>query len=100
MANDDVADNSAENSAEKNKVLKNIYYNISSPGSLSGWKKLRDEVEKSVKNVTKDEIMNFLLSQPTYSIFKQVPGGTTMRPQAYFRTNLSNLSFELELYLL
>ena len=67
MANDDVADNSAE----KNKVLKNIYYNISSPGSLSGWKKLRDEVEKSVKNVTKDEIMNFLLSQPTYSIFKK-----------------------------
>ena len=56
---------------ENSKALKDVYYDVSSPGSLSTWQKLRDEVKKSVKNVDREQVMNFLLSQPTFTVFKR-----------------------------
>ena len=61
----------AEESDSVDKVLKDTYYNIESPGSLGTWRKLRDEVEKTVKNVDKEKVLDFLLRQPSYSIFKR-----------------------------
>ena len=53
------------------KVLKDTYYNIESPELLGTWRNLRDEVEKTVKNVDKEKVLDFLLRQPSYSIFKR-----------------------------
>ena len=61
----------AEESDSVDKLLKDTYYNIESPGSLGTWRKLRDEVEKTVKNVDKEKVLDFLLRQPSYSIFKR-----------------------------
>ena len=61
----------AEESDSVDKVLKDTYYNIESPGSLGTWRKLRDEVEKTVKKVDKEKVLDFLLRQPSYSIFKR-----------------------------
>ena len=61
----------AEKSDSVDTVLKDTYYDIESPGSLGTWQKLRNEVEKTVKNVDKEKVLDFLLRQPSYSIFKR-----------------------------
>ena len=61
----------AEKSDSVDKALKDAYYDIESSASLGTWQKLRDEVEKTVKNVDKEKVLDFLLRQPSYSIFKR-----------------------------
>ena len=62
----------ADANANTNKnILKQIYYNYSSPGSLSTLKKLRTEVEKEIGKVSDQTISDFLLSQKPYSLFQK-----------------------------
>ena len=61
----------AEKSDSVDKALKDAYYDIESSASLGTWQKLRDEVEKTVKNVDKEKVLDFLLRQPSYTIFKR-----------------------------
>ena len=61
----------AEKSDSVDKALKDAYYNIESSASLGTWQKLRNKVEKTVKNVDKEKVLDFLLRQPSYSIFKR-----------------------------
>lgn len=52
-------------------VLKDKYYDPALPGSLSSWQKLYNEAKKSLKNITKQEVIDWLLGQPTYSAFRR-----------------------------
>ena len=52
-------------------LLKDKYYDASLPGSLGSWQKLYDEAKKSIKNLNKQDVVNWLLGQPTYSAFRR-----------------------------
>ena len=56
---------------ERERILKNAYYNIKLPGSLSTVDKLKRQVSKDIKNITKTQVLDFLLAQPTYTRFKE-----------------------------
>ena len=55
----------------KDVALKDIYYSVKSPGSFSTWQKLQKEMKKEGYQVTKSEVLKFLLSQPTYGVHRR-----------------------------
>ena len=55
---------------EKQKILKNIYSNISTSGSYAGIKALYQEAKKANNNIKYDDVIYFLDGERTYGLFK------------------------------
>lgn len=57
-----------------NDYLKNIYHNVALPSSFSGQQKLFDEAKKKLgKNITMDDIKQFLKGEKSFTLHDNVP---------------------------
>ena len=54
------------------EVLSNIYFDINSPGSFGGVRKLYTEAKKVLNSLTIKQVKNWIEDQLTYSLHKQV----------------------------
>jgi len=55
---------------QHDKILKEIYYDAKSPGSLGGAEALYREAKKVGQTITRDHVANFLRRQRTYTLHK------------------------------
>jgi hypothetical protein len=54
----------------KEKILKDIYYNLNSPASYAGINKILVEAKKKNKNISIKDVTDFLSKERTYTLFK------------------------------
>lgn len=52
-------------------ILRKIYYDLNSPGAYGGAEKLYRESKKSINNITRKDVKNWLSSQLTYTLHKK-----------------------------
>ena len=75
--------------------LKDIFYDIKSPASLSTWKKLRAEMIKQGYDVSKRDVVDFLTRQPVHGVFhkkkERFVRRMTLRKLPPFRIVVSDL---------
>lgn len=76
-----------QNKKNDEKLMKDAYYKLDSPASLSSLTKLRNEIEKTTKSLSKKDILKFLQGQPVFTVFskpkKKFPRRKILKKQVY-----------------
>lgn len=54
------------------EILRKVYYDPENPASFGGVDAVYKEARKQDKNVTKDQIRNWLREQPAYTLHKPI----------------------------
>ena len=56
----------------KNKILKDVYYNLNSPSAYAGVQKVLNESRKRNSKISLKDVENFLMNEKTYTLYKPV----------------------------